>query len=96
MITKGCLNISVQWTSVDSDQLRACGLVYYDLTILSSDGATMTNTTMETSLNFSDLLSNNSYNVTVVSRNEAGTGEPSPPMTSSVTGDHLPYPSTYL
>ena len=66
-----CINdFSVSWDPVTGNPV--CGPVSYDVTISSSDGVVMRTT--DTSYNFTGLMPNNSYTVTVAGRNDAGVG----------------------
>ena len=72
--SSGCLSTLVSWNSVTSNQ--ACGELFYDVTISSSDGVVlMMDTTIQTSYNFTGLTPDNSYTVTVAGRNDAGMGQ---------------------
>jgi len=67
----GCLSTIVSWNPFISDPV--CGPVSYDVTISSSDGVVMMRIT-DTSYNFTGLIPDNSYTVTVAGRNIAGVG----------------------
>jgi len=65
-------DFTLSWDPVTSDLV--CGPVSYDVTISSSDGVMMMRIT-DTSYNFTGLIPDNSYAVTVAGRNDAGVGE---------------------
>ena len=67
-------SITTSWDPVTVDSV--CGPVSYDVTILPSDGVTMTRVN-DTSYNFTGMTLATSYTVTVTGRNYAGTGKPS-------------------
>ena len=62
----------MSWDAVTSDPV--CGPVSYDVTISPSDGVMMMRIT-DTSYNFTGLIPDNSYTVTVAGRNDASMGE---------------------
>jgi len=73
--TDTCINdVSISWNPVTSDPV--CGPVSYDVTISPSDGVMMMRIT-DTSYNITGLTAENSYAITVASRNNAGVGESS-------------------
>ena len=73
-ITSGCFSATVSWDPVNSDPV--CGPVSYGLTISSSDGVVVMNTTIQTSYSFTGLTPDSDYTVAVAGVNDAGMGEP--------------------
>ena len=70
-----CLtDFTASWDPVISDPV--CGPVSYDVTISPSDGVMMMRIT-DTSYNFTGLIPDNSYTVTVAGINNAGVGRSS-------------------
>ena len=85
--SSGCLSVSASWNSVASDPV--CGVVSYDVKIISTDGVVvMMNTTIQTSYNFTGLMPNKNYTVTVAGISDAGVGGISTTsVMASVKGD---------
>jgi len=81
----GCLSTIVSWDPVASDPV--CGPVSYDVAISPSDGVMMMRIT-DNSYNFTGLTPDNSYTVTVASRNIVGVGRPFS-GTVSVEGNNM-------
>ena len=71
----GCITINATWEHATGNPV--CGSVSYDVILSYPNGTIIImTTTIETYYNFTGLMPDTSYTVTVAGRNDAGVGEP--------------------